>query len=299
MFEKLLNAHDANHFAKSLSPFFNWTKYHEERQKSYRSCVDDTIYTAKDRSWELKVSFRNRTNNGLDKKHYYPEITFNPRAVSMTSLLKEQSHKIADFLETKYAPDYDQITKVLDIFVSKGIESGLIHKIVHKKYAKKMTTHFGIHRHDNKLEFKDKNIATVSFNNILQKGSGKHSNYFKKSFINVEIIHLVQPDDTIQPYFMLKLPYSANNKITCVIPLNNADKFYFSATEEPLKTGYLRKLNTVNMNSADLNEYFGNLFKTEVRNVISETLKMRLTDLYNLTTEELKEYFVLVEMIKI
>lgn len=98
---------------------------------------------------------------------------------------------------------------------------------------------------------------------------------------------------------MLKLPYSANNKITCVIPLNNADKFYFSATEEPLKTGYLRKLNTVNMNSADLNEYFGNLFKTEVRNVISETLKMRLTDLYNLTTEELKEYFVLVEMIKI
>lgn len=303
MFKQFLNATEANHFAKSLSPFFKWKEYHEEKQNNYPSFTGKTIYSAKneDRSWELNIAFsnRDRTNNGLDMKHYYPEITFKPSTVSMTSLIKEKLVKLSDFLETKYALDYEQIIKIVDIFVVKGIESGLIHGVVHKKYDKKMTTHLGMNRYSSQLEFKDKNIGTVSFNNILQKGSGKHSDYFKKSYINVEIIHLVQPDDTIQPFFMLKLPYSANNKITCVIPLNNADKFYLSATEEPLKTGYIRKLNTVNMNTADLNEYFGRLFRTEVTNVIAETLKIRLNDLHSLTTEELKEHFILVEMMKI
>lgn len=303
MFKNFLNANDANHFAKSLSPFFKWKEYHEEKQNNYPSFTGKTVYTAKneDRSWELNIAFNNRdrTNNGLEMKHYYSELTFKPSKTSMTSLIEEKLIKLSEFLETKYTPDYEPITKIVDIFATKGLESGLLHDVTHKKYTKKMTTYFGLSRYGNKLEFKNKNIATVSFNNILQKGSGKNSDYFKKSFINVEIIHLVQPDDTIQPYFMLKLPYSANNKITCVIPLNNAEKFYFSATEEPLKTGFLRKLNTVNINTVDLNEYFGSLFKKEVKNVIAETLKIRLNDLHQLTTEELKEYFILVEMIKI
>lgn len=303
MFKKFLNAHDANHFANSLSPFFKWAEYHEERQNNYPSFTGKTIYTAKNenRSWELNIEFNNRsrTNNGLEMKHYYSEITFKPSTVSMTSLNKEKSIQLSDFLETKYKPDYEQITKIVNIFIEKGIESGLIHSVAHKKYDKKITTHFGVNRYSSKLEFKDKNIATVSFNNILQKGSGKRSDYFKKSYINVDLIHLVQPDDTIQPYFMIKLPYSSNNKVTCVIPLNNAEKFYFAATDEPFKTGFLRKLNTVNLSNVDLNEYFGNLFKSCVKNVIAETLKIRLNDLHKLTTEELKEYFILVEMIKI
>lgn len=303
MFKQFLNATEANHFAKSLSPFFKWKEYHEEKQNNYPSFTGKTIYSAKneDRSWELNIAFsnRDRTNNGLDMKHYYPEITFKPSTVSMTSLIKEKLVKLSEFLETKYAPDYEQITKIVDIFVAKGIESGLLRCVVHKKYEKKIITNFGMNRYSSQLEFKDKNIGRVSFNNILQKGSGKYSDYFKKSFINVELIHLVQPDDTIQPFFMIKLPYSANNKITCVIPINNADKFYFASTEEPLKTGYIRKLNTVNMNTADLNEYFGRLFRTEVTNVIAETLKIRLNDLHSLTTEELKEHFILVEMMKI
>lgn len=303
MFKQFLNAHEVNHFAKSLSSFFNWKDFHEERKNNYPSFKGQTIYTAKneDHGWELNVAFSNRirTNNGLEMKHYYPEITFNPSVISMTSLIKEKLIQLSDFLEKKYKPDYEQITKIVDIFVTKGIESGLIHDVVHKKYEKKITTNFGINRYSSKLEFKDKNIATVTFNNILQKGSGKHADYFKKSYINVELIHLVQPDDTIQPYFMIKLPYSANNKITCVIPLNNAEKFYFAASEEPFKTGYIRKLNTVNMNTVDLTEYFGSLFKKEVKNIIAETLKIRLNDLHPLTTEELKEYFILVEMIKI
>lgn len=303
MFKQFLNAHEANHFAKSLSPFFKWKEYHEKEKNIYPSFKGATVYVAKneDLSWELNVAFsnRDRTNNGLEMKQYYPKITFRPSTVSMTSLIKEKLVKLSEFLETKYSPDYDQITKIVDIFVEKGIESGFIHEVVHKKYEKKITTNFGMNRSSSQLEFKDKNIGTVSFNNILQKGSSKHSNYFKKSYINVEIIHLVQPDDTIQPFFMIKLPYSANNKITCVMPLNNADKFYLSATEEPLKTGYIRKLNTVSMNTADLTDYFGNLFKTAVKNVISETLKIRLNDLHPLTTEELKEHFILVEMMKI
>lgn len=303
MFKQFLNAHEANHFAKSLSPFFKWKEYHEKEKNIYPSFKGATVYVAKneDLSWELNVAFsnRDRTNNGLEMKHYYPKITFRPSTGSMTSLIKEKLVKLSEFLETKYSPDYDQITKIVDIFVEKGIESGFIHEVVHKKYEKKITTNFGMNRSSSQLEFKDKNIGTVSFNNILQKGSGEHYNYFKKSYINVEIIHLVQPDDTIQPFFMIKLPYSANNKITCVMPLNNADKFYLSATEEPLKTGYIRKLNTVNMNTVDLTDYFGNLFKTEVKNVISETLKIRLNDLHPLTTEELKEHFILVEMMKI
>lgn len=53
------------------------------------------------------------------------------------------------------------------------------------------------------------------------------------------------------------------------------------------------------MNPEQLTEYFANLFKTETKNIICDTLDMRQKDFHSLTNDELKEYFPLVEMLRI
>jgi hypothetical protein len=301
MFKTLLNKSSVNHFVKSISPLFVFNQHNVEQQRFSDNDIAATIYkaTTENDQWTMQIYFENKTKSSQEKLHYYPEISVMSYGPTLRTVLSQKANNIADFLQDKYKPDFEKALNIVDIFINKGIESGLINSVEMKKYIPHMNTHFYNDGYFNQLKFKDKNIATVSFNNILQRGRGAQKNYFKKSYINIEVIHLVEPDETIKPYFKIKFPYSAHNKIMCIIPINNPKKMYFAASEVPLKNDFLRKLNSIDVDSQSLTDFFENQFSAEAKNVICETLKMRKSDVNELTIDELKEYFVLVEMIKI
>lgn len=301
MFKKLLNKTEVNYFVKSLSPLFVFNQYNEDQQRYSDNDIANAIYkaTTDDNKWVVEISFENKLKSSNEKLHYFPTINVRSNGPTMVSILEQKSIEISKFLQEKYKPDFEKALNIVDIFIEKGIDSGFINSVEMKKYKQHMNTHFAPNGYYNELKFKDKNIATVSFNNILQKATGIKKNYFKKSYINIEIIHLVEPDQKIKPYFKIKLPYSAHNKIICIIPINKAEKMYFTANQQPLNNGFLRQLNSIDIDNQSLTDFFANQFKAEAKNVICETLKMRKSDINELTIDELKEYFVLVEMIKI
>lgn len=301
MFKTLLNKSSVNHFVKSMSPLFVFNQYNVDQQRFSDLDIATTIYkaTTENDQWIMEVSFENKTKSSQEKLHYYPEISVMSNGPTLRTTLSQKGQEIAYFLQDKYKPDFEKVLNIVNIFIEKGIESGLINSVEMKQYNPHMNTHFSNDGYFNQLKFKDKNIATVTFNNILQRGMGAQKNYFKKSYINIEVIHLVEPNETIKPYFKIKLPYSAHNKIMCIIPINNAEKMHFASSEFPLKNGFLRKLNSIDADNQSLTEFFENQFRAEAKNVICETLKMRKCDINELTIDELKEYFVLLEMIKI
>lgn len=301
MFKNLLNKTEVNHFVRSMSPTLTFNEFLAEKQESYIGNVGNTIYTAitTDKIWRMDIVFNNRINSAQEKKHYYPSITFKSNVISMGEIVKQKRNTLAAHFQSVYNPDFKTVFDIINIFIHKGLDSGLINKVDLKKYTKQISTHFVTDNDNSYIRFKGKNVANVSFNTLLQKGTGYQNNYFKTSYINIDIIHLVEPDKTIKPYFKIKLPYASNNKITCIIEINNPEKMYFAASDEPLKSNFLRKLNYIEISQESLEDFFEKQFKQEVRNAICEILKMRQSDLYNLTKEELKAYFVLVEMVKI
>lgn len=301
MFKKLLNKTEVNHFVKSLSALFSFQKYNEEIKPSNYANRLDTVYTAttKDDSWCVEVAFNKRVNTCVERVHQLPEIKFRPNVISMKSIIEYKCIEIAEHFQKMYEPDFNNVNNIINIFIEKGIHSGLIHSVEMKEYNQHMGSHLTADNNTTHVMFRDKNVSVVTFNNILQRTNRKHPKPFKTSYINVDLIHMVQPDQTIRPYFKIKLPYSANNKIVLIVPVNRPKIVYMTSNEQALKTNFLRKLNTLNMDNKSIGSYFEELFENESKHIICDTLNMKRKDIDALTTNELKEYFVLVEMVKI
>lgn len=301
MFKKLLNKTEVNHFVKSLSPLFAFQKYNEEIKPSNYANRLDTVYTAttKDDSWCVEVSFNKRVNTCIERVHQYPEIKFRSNVISMQSIIEYKCIEIAEYFQNLYEPDFNAVNNIINIFIEKGIHSGLIHNVEMKEYNQHMGTHLTPDNNVTHLIFRDKNVSVVTFNNILQRTNRKHPKPFKTSYINIDLIHMIQPDQTIKPYFKIKIPYSANNKTVMIIPVSNPKIVYITSNEQSLKNNFLRKLNTLDFDNKSIGTYFEELFENESKNIICDTLNMKRKDIDALTTNELKEYFVLVEMVKI
>lgn len=301
MFKKLLNKTEINHFVKSLSPLFSFQKYNEEIKSSNYANRLDTCYTAttQDDSWCVEVSFNKRVDAGRQQSQQYPEIIFKPNVISMQSIIEHKGIEIAEYFQKLYNPDFNTVSNIINIFIEKGIHSGLVHNVEMKEYSHHISTHLTPNNHRTQLIFRDKNRAVVKFNNILQRNNRKHPNPFKTSYINIDLIHMIQPDQTIKPYFKIKLPYSANNKIVLIVPVSNPKIVYLTSNEQALKNNFLRKLNTIDINNESIGNYFKTLFENESKNIICDTLNLKRKDIDALTTNELKEYFMLVEMVKI
>jgi hypothetical protein len=103
----------------------------------------------------------------------------------------------------------------------------------------------------------------------------------------------------MHPYFKIRLPYSESRKASCVIPLSGNPIVYFMANDDKLRRECIDKLPSISMNEADLKDFFDKEFYKEMKTSISKTLKINKSDMDGITPEELKEYFVLVEMLKI
>jgi putative sterol carrier protein len=302
MFEKYKNCEDVNKLVEQVSSVFNFTTFHEENHKSYERDIGTTIYTANtDDNWKMVVSFDNRFRSKHDQKHYYPEVKFE-RTVSdyVTAIKRDKVAELTELFQNKYTPDFDQVLNVIDIFIKEGVDIGIFNNVKLKDETQHISNYFGTHKYYHQISFNDTNCATVLFNKVLQKDSKCQGRSFKKAYINIEIVHLLSSDNELKPYFKIRLPYSATKKITCVIPLCRSSKMYMAESDNTLKEKYVDTLNEeVAIDDKTLSAFFKKELQNEVKNVIVGTLKIKKSELTGLTTDELKEYFILVEMVKI
>ena len=111
---------------------------------------------------------------------------------------------------------------------------------------------------------------------------------------------MLSSDNELKPYFKVRLPYSATRKVSCVIPLNHSSKMYVADSDNVLRDKYVDTLLAeVTLDDKAIADFFEDELKNEVKNIIAGTLKIKKSELSGLTTDELKEYFILVEMVKI
>jgi len=309
MFNTYPNHPEANHLVTLFSGVFNFVEFDVKVNSNTDMCFCSSVYTAiTDDNWALILTFYNNKNSKEDQKVYYPEIKFRQLGERVRNFDEEQ-HKerrlknkaIADFLQKKYNPDFERMIKVLKLFVEKGIECTLFKSLADRKYKKVMKTHLNINHYSGTITIADSNFGTVTFNNILQKGEKGYrgETHFKKSYISVSIDFLAHSDNTMHPYFKIRLPYSESRKATCVIPLTGKAIVYFMANDDKLKRECIDTLPSISMDETDLKDFFDKEFYKEMKTAISKTLKINKSDMDGITPEELKEYFVLVEMLKI
>lgn len=309
MFKTYSNHPEANYLVNIFSKVFNFTEFNEEARPNKEKDFCLTTYIAKtDDDWALIIDFYNSKNSNIDQKVYYPEIKFQQLGKRVRNFdeeqYKERKQKLKDIVELmdkKYNPDFERMIKLLKLFVEKGIECGLFKSLAERKYKKVMKSHVGANHYSGVLRLTDNNFGTVTFNNILQKGvvGYRGTTHYKKSYISVSIDYLAHSDNTIHPYFKIRLPYSESRKSTCVIPMTGDPVVYFMSTDEKLRKECIDKLPSVSMDETVLKEFFDQEFYKEMKTSISKTLKIDKSTLNGVTPEELKEYFMLVEMLKI
>jgi hypothetical protein len=301
MFSEMPNYTEVNDLVEKLSPLFVFSSFKEDNKKKYQTDIGESVYEATNSDdWSLIVSFHNRFLANQNHKHFCPEITFKKLKNNyMTFEKKNTCKKIVEQFEKVYKPDFEKVKTVIQLFIDEGVKSGLFHSVEMKKYTPSMSSHFIVDDYYKNLRFCEKNIANITFNNVLKKGSGKNSSAFKKATISVKIMHIVSDDNKMKPYFVLRIPYSTERKVTCVIPLSGESTIYFTNADNVFKEGYFNQVMKFSSDPASLKSFFKNQFKDEMVYIISKTLKITEKELDGLTSEELKDYFTLVEMMEL
>lgn len=306
MFKKYPNHQEVNKLIKSFSPVFDFNSGSEintyENEKNY----GDTIYkmTSQD-GWSCTITFCNKAKNVAIQRHYHPEIIFTKIEKvkgdyeSHLNDLKQKNKQIADHLQKLYKPNYERLFHIIDLFTKSGTDSGMLNNLVMKSYRKHLKSHIETIHHKNSFAFNDRNIGIISFNPLLQKDSIYVDGYLKQSYITVSVIYLVDKDNILKPYFKLRLPYSENKKGTCLFPLSGDFKAYFPESDNDYMNKFIDELSDIAADDDSFNEILQDKFLKEVKSTISKTLKIDKKELENSTIDELKDYFIIVEMLKI
>lgn len=307
MFNSYKNHQEANNILKIFEPLFKYSKYTDDYYDGFNDCESTKYIAQANEGWQLVTQFYGTKQRNMIRKKFYPYISFEKDMKSkMTHFNKEavaernqQSQDIANFLQNLYTPDFDKVFDVLDIFIEQGLNSGMFKAVNVKKYKRHMTSHMHINHYHGSICLWDKNYSSITFNNVLQKGAGKNGTHFKKSFISVGVVHLVDSNNEVKPYFKIKLPTSATNKNTYVIPISGVDTMYLVGDDDSLRYTPIDKIISMPIKKEALTAYFKGEIENEIKTTISKTLKIKKTELDNLSADELKDYFMLVEMIKI
>lgn len=303
MFKKFSNHNEANHFVKSLSSLMTFTNFYEDNKEMVYGSSGEFVYTAitDDHKWRMDITFPTGLNN---QKNHYPDITFKANGISMGSILSTKGRTIANYFEAIYKPDFNKIFMIIDTFIKTGLESKMIHSVdeLWKMWGEgSVQDFFETDNYSQHLRFKGKKASILSFNRLLQKGSGYQQSNFKKSYITVDWIHIVV-GNTIQPFFKIKLPFVNEKRMCCIVPINPTEtentKLYFTDDEKKLKYG-LFNLHTINMDNEQIESYFYRRFDTVIKNAMCSSLNLKKAELDNISKEELESYFTLLEMVKI
>jgi hypothetical protein len=299
---------EANYIAASFSKFFNFVEFNVNVtvQEKLETCV--TTYTAKGNdNWDLIIEFCNGLSTDATEKQYSANIKFHrcgERSQNYDdSLVRERRKKYKDlltYMTTLYSPNFDNMVNVLKLFFDRGVSAGLFKTLTERKYQKIIKSHFKINHYHGSIHRSDNNYGTISFNKLIQKGTrGYNGTYFKDSYMSVSIEYLVHSDNTVHPYFRIRLPYSSTKKGTCIMPLSGEPIIYFMPNDDRLKKGCIDQMTSMSNDEDTLTVFFDEEFNKSVKNAISSTLNISKSELSGLSIDELKEYFLIVEMLKV
>lgn len=313
MFNTYPNHNEVNNLIELFTPVLELTKFKE----SYSQPAALTSYTAKTNdSWSITVSFKNSFKNENNAQSYNPVISFEKnkeRDESNAHLVnraptaeekennKQKSNELINHFHLVYNPNFERVVEVIKIFLQQGVNMGVYNTIKLMKYDQHSRSHFSQYQRADSayygLYLDNKIIAKIAFNNLLQTiRSGE--NDFKKSNLSLDIIYLMTKNNVITPYFKIKLPYSAHKKNTAVLSLD-CSTLYFVNDSSILNENLLDSLDSYPTDNDFLNTFFKEAFRNEVINIISRTLKIKKAELNTMTDEELKNHFILIEMVKI
>ena len=305
MFELYPNHREVNHLLKTFENDFQFNKFKEEYITDRQGYVLNTVYAATSQvgQRDLQVIFINpsKTHRNIEQlQHKIAKLIFidNEVKVFKPDNIRNDARNIIRMLETMYTPNFDKIIQVMDWFVHIGTQAGVINVVDKKLYKRSMESHILARLSDTKIRIIDQNIADVYFNNVLQKGEGIQSKHFKKSYINVDVIYLVHSDNTIHPYFKMRLPYFENKKISCVLSMTG-DKAYFFLDDSDLDKYFIDQQPPEMLTECNIHNLFTKLFEKQIKSILGSRLQISKEELKDLTINDLKEYFVLVEMVNI
>lgn len=297
---------ESNNLIELFKPFLNFEKFTETD-----AGFEGINYSAEaSDKWRIVINFPKH----FEKHDWYvgksPSITFKNyeekyRHVTLAKdgtldikkdeLTEEdiatERKRVAEFIDyfhKIYSPNFDRMLSILEIFTKQGTNAGIFQKIDLKKYEKHSRTH--IQGAYNPV------YASITFNNILQSLRAGETSY-KKSVMSIDFIYLVGSDKQIMPYFKIRLPYTSHKKVNCIISFD-CSKMYFTKTDHEFQLNYIDQLESHQTDDEFLNLFFKKVFNIEVINSISKTLKIKKAELSKLSQDELKDYFVIVDMLK-
>lgn len=293
---------DVNNLLKTFD--FHYVDFKEEIKKDRNEFIRETSYTAtRLEKGDLVVSFVDMYKSKKAKKHNVAKLKFQYKNFHeqeyFVDIVKKESRSINEIFNSIYTPNYNKIHEIIDLFIDEGQKSGMINTF-YKRIADQMIMKtFSGNTYTNSISMYDKNIGDVYFNNVLQNGiEFKHNTHYKKSYINLDILYLVHSNHTMEPYFKIRLPFFESKKISCMMPMRG-DKVYFSLNDKIWYTSLIDERAFINADEESLRSYFKDLFKQQVINTVSSKLKISKKDLNKMTMDEIKEHFILIEMIKI
>lgn len=302
MFSINPNALDVNSLLKTFD--FNYVDFQENIKKDRNECIRETTYTAtRLEKGDVVVSFNELYKTRQAKRNTVAKLRFQYKNLQdqdhFVDIVKKETRTINEFFNTMYMPNYNKINEIINLFIDEGQKSGMINTFYKRIDDQSLTKIFSSNVYTCAISMYDKNIGDVYFNNILQNGvEFKNKTHYKKSYINLDIMYLVHSDNTMQPYFKLRLPFFENKKITCLLSMKG-DQMYCSVYDRVWYVGTIDEKSVMKTDEDFLRSYFKGLFEKQVISTVSSKLKISKKDLNKMTIDEIKEHFILIEMINI
>lgn len=327
MFKLYNNHHEAELLLNAVKPLFKYSKYSETCYSLFNDYIAKKYTANCEDGWDVSVTFRAKKKDGSTKKVFHPKLTFRkvPKPIGnqysksgidndvhncyLQKLEEsqnlaiferiEKSRQISDLLQITYNPDFNRMLNIIDIFIEQGLDSGIFANVERKKYEKHMRSHIHVDHYFQQVSLWHKNHSTVLFDNTLQKSTGKKKQHFKKSFISVDVEYLVNSLGEVNPYFKLKLPITAHLKETYFMSLVDEPKLYLVINDESLESTPIDKILSIPLSDVKITEYFKEKFNEYIKNTISQLLNIKKDELDVMSSSQLKEYFVIVSMIRL
>lgn len=314
LFYKYPNHIELNKLTKLFEPVLSFKDYDESHDDWYKIVT----YIAKtDDNWTMTACFTEENELDKNAKYYYPSIEFEknrdhtntkkfkgikrkPTAEEKVAN-KVQADAIIEHFQNVYNPNFDKAIEIIKTYLQQGLDIGLYNYVKLVPHDRHVKSQFYRYENDydghNRLFFNSSVLAKITFNNTLQtmRADERH---FKKSHLSLDIVYLVSTDNEIRPYFKIKLPYSSHKKINCILSFDG-EKMYFTKNDNELKKDFIDNLIEYKTDEANLEKVFRSEFKEEIISVIARTLKIKRNELKKMTEEELKNHFILIEMIKL
>lgn len=288
------------------------TEFNESKNKWHSSMA--YVATTHD-DWSITASFEVDRSRSEDSKYYYPMVEFeknrkqdssNYKGVKRAATPDEelanklQAEKIMEHFQKIYNPDFKRAMEIIEIYVQQGINTGIYNSVKIIPHDGNVRTQFYRYENSyngyNRLFFNSSVAAKITFNNVLQTLRANETK-FKKSHLSIDFLYLISKDNKINPYFKIKLPYSSHKKIHCILSFD-CSKMYFVSEDSHLREDYIDNLKEHPTDNAYLKLFFKDNFKKEIINVISKTLKIKRAELLKMSDDELKNHFILIEMVK-